>query len=156
MTEMKKARGRTIALHLIKGITFLLILALLLMGLSYVMAPKDNTKESGITNPNANGFYSEPENSIDIAVIGNSDAYSGFSPMELWNSFGYTSSSSSSSGSDSGSSGGSGGEESHPYGMANMAGVGMVDMAEAVARCTALETGGSLAPEAMKAQGIAY
>ena len=34
MTEMKKARGRTIALHLIKGITFLLILALLLMGLS--------------------------------------------------------------------------------------------------------------------------
>ena len=36
-----------------------------------------------------------------------------------------------------------------------MAGVGMVDMAEAVARCTALETDGSLAPEAMKAQAVA-
>ena len=91
MVEMKHPKRRTIALHLVKVITFLLILALLLMGLSYLMAPKDNTKESGITNPNANGFYSEPENSIDVAVIGNSDAYSGFSPMELWNSFGFTS-----------------------------------------------------------------
>ena len=87
---MEKSKN-TLSSCVIKSVVFLLILALLLLGLSYMMAPKDNTKASGITNPNANGFYSEPKNSIDIAVVGNSDAYSGFSPMELWNSFGYTS-----------------------------------------------------------------
>lgn len=91
MVEIKRSKKRSMALHFTKVIVFSLILALLLLSLSYIMAPKDNTKESGITNPNANGFYSEAKNSIDIAVIGNSDAYSGFSPMELWNAFGYTS-----------------------------------------------------------------
>ena len=83
--------NKIIILHIVKPVAFLLILTMLLMGASFILAPKDNTEGSGINNPNAHGFYSEPEDSIDIAVIGNSDAYSGFSPMELWNSFGYTS-----------------------------------------------------------------
>ena len=77
--------------NLIKIVSFLTLLTLLLLTVSYMLAPKDNTKESGIQNPNAHGFYSERENSIDVVVIGNSDAYSGFSPMELWNACGYTS-----------------------------------------------------------------
>ena len=80
---MEKSKN-TLLSCVVKSIVFILILALLLLG-------KDNTKESGIINPNATGFYSEPQNSIDVVVVGNSDAYSGFSPMELWNSFGYTS-----------------------------------------------------------------
>lgn len=87
---MEKSKN-TLLSCVVKSIVFILILALLLLGLSYMMAPKDNTKESGIINPNATGFYFEPQNSIDVVVVGNSDAYSGFSPMELWNSFGYTS-----------------------------------------------------------------
>ncbi len=87
---MEKSKN-TLLSCVVKSIVFILILTLLLLGLSYMMAPKDNTKESGIINPNATGFYSEPKNSIDVVVVGNSDAYSGFSPMELWNSFGYTS-----------------------------------------------------------------
>lgn len=76
---------------LIRAVGFTALLILLVVTSSYMLAPKDNTKESGIVNPSANGFFSEPKGSIDISVIGNSDAYSGFSPMELWNSFGYTS-----------------------------------------------------------------
>ncbi len=79
------------ALYFIKPIVFLIIFSMLLVLTSYMLAPKDNTKGSGINNPNAHGFYSEPKNSIQVAVIGNSDAYSGFSPMELWKNFGYTS-----------------------------------------------------------------
>ncbi len=86
-----KENNKTTLQNVTKCIVFILLLAMLLMGVSYLMAPKDNTKESGITNPNANGFYSEPKNSIDVVMIGNSDAYSGFSPMELWNACGYTS-----------------------------------------------------------------
>ena len=77
--------------QLIRAISFICVMVMLIVASSYMLAPKDNTAEGGITNPNANGFFSEPKNTIDIAVIGNSDAYSGFSPLELWNSYGYTS-----------------------------------------------------------------
>ena len=75
----------------LRAVSFLCLLVLLTVAASYMLAPKDNTPEGGIINPNANGFFSEPENSIEIAVLVNSDAYSGFSPMELWNMYGYTS-----------------------------------------------------------------
>ena len=77
--------------QLIKALSFMCVLLVLIVASSYMLAPKDNTAEGGIVNPNANGFFSEPKDSIDIAVVGNSDAYSGFSPLELWNEYGYTS-----------------------------------------------------------------
>lgn len=77
--------------NLIRSVCFITLLLLLTVSSSYMLAPKDNTKQSGIVNPSAHGFFSEPENSIEVAVIGNSDAYSGFSPMELWKNYGYTS-----------------------------------------------------------------
>ena len=70
--------------NLIRAVSFFAVLILSVVSFSYMLAPKDNTKEAGIVNPSAHGFYSEPKNTIDVAVIGNSDAYSGFSPMELW------------------------------------------------------------------------
>ena len=77
--------------NLIRSVCFITLLLLLTVSSSYMLAPKDNTKQSGIVNPSAHGFFSEPENSIEVAVIGNSGAYSGFSPMELWKNYGYTS-----------------------------------------------------------------
>ena len=74
--------------NLIRSVCFITLLLLLTVSSSYMLAPKDNTKQSGIVNPSAHGFFSEPENSIEVAVIGNSDAYSGFSPMELWKNYG--------------------------------------------------------------------
>lgn len=75
----------------VRAVGFMCVMLVLIVASSYMLAPKDNTAEGGIVNPNANGFFSEPKDSIDIAVIGNSDAYSGFSPLELWNGYGYTS-----------------------------------------------------------------
>lgn len=77
--------------QLIRTIGFMCVIVVLIVASSYMLAPKDNTAEGGIVNPNANGFFSEPKDTVDIAVIGNSDAYSGFSPLELWNGYGYTS-----------------------------------------------------------------
>lgn len=73
----------------IRAVSFLLVLALVFSGLSVILVPKDNSKEGGIFNPNARGFYSEPKNSIELFVVGNSDAYSGYSPMEMWHKYGY-------------------------------------------------------------------
>lgn len=39
----------------------------------------------------AYSFVNEPNNTVQIACIGNSDLYSGFSPLDLWKSTGYTS-----------------------------------------------------------------
>lgn len=75
----------------IRAIAFFLILAILLVMSGYMLMPKGNSKRDGILNPNARGFYAEPTNSIDVAIIGNSDAYSGFSPLELWHNYGITS-----------------------------------------------------------------
>ena len=36
------------------------------------------------------GFYAEPQNTIDVIGIGNSNMANGFSPMELWKQYGYT------------------------------------------------------------------
>lgn len=75
----------------IRATAFFLILAMLLALSGYILMPKGNAKKDGILNPNARGFYAEPTNSIDVAIIGNSDAYSGFSPLELWHNYGITS-----------------------------------------------------------------
>lgn len=77
--------------QLIRAVCFIAVLTILLFAVSVMLEPKDNTNESGVTHTVLYGFLSEPKNTIDIAVIGNSDAGNGFSPLELWNKYGYTS-----------------------------------------------------------------
>ncbi len=76
---------------LIKAVAFIGIFALLLTVTSNIFMPKHNIRENGINYFNARGFYGEPNNSIDIIAVGNSDLYSAFSPMVLWKNHGYTS-----------------------------------------------------------------
>jgi hypothetical protein len=70
--------------------SFITILIALMYFTSFVLMPKGNAESAGMENPNEHGFYGEPKDTIQIAIIGNSDAYSGISPLELWNQHGYT------------------------------------------------------------------
>lgn len=72
-------------------ISFLLIFVILLIVSSAIFAPKNNTADFGMTNVTANGILGEVENSIDIIVLGDSEAYSSISPMEIWNEYSITS-----------------------------------------------------------------
>ena len=56
-----------------------------------VVTPKDISNAGGPLYYRGMGFMSEPENSIDIMVYGNSDVYSGFVPARLFDQHGYTS-----------------------------------------------------------------
>lgn len=60
-------------------------------GLSFLFMPKNNSKESGMIRSDARGFYSEKSGTIDIFMIGNSNAQAAFTPLLLWNRYGYTS-----------------------------------------------------------------
>ncbi len=55
------------------------------------LKPKNNTVESGMEKTELYGFLSEPNHTIDLAVIGDSSAGNGFSPMKLWGDYGITS-----------------------------------------------------------------
>ena len=77
----------------IKCIVFVSIFLAILMVLSKVFIPKNNTLEAGIGKRKitASGVYTEPENTIDVIVLGDSESYTSFIPLELWNQYGFTS-----------------------------------------------------------------
>lgn len=80
-TVIKNA-GATVAF--IAGLLALLLLA------SLVFQPKNNEKAAGIRDVAANGILSEPENTIDVVVIGDSETYSSIIPLQIWEQHGIT------------------------------------------------------------------
>lgn len=77
--------------NILKMVFFLVGFCGIAFLLSIMLRPKTSDAEGGISNPNARGFYGEPENSLDVVVIGNSNAYSAVSPMVLWKKSGIAS-----------------------------------------------------------------
>lgn len=65
--------------------------AAVLAAASRVVMPKNNQGEFGQADPEAHGFLGEPPNTVDVLFLGDSEAYSSFSPMQLWAERGITS-----------------------------------------------------------------
>ncbi len=75
----------------IQGFCFTAILLLLLVILSLFFAPKSNTKSAGMMNNRAYGIMGEPENTIDVVFLGDSETYCAFVPLKIWEKSGVTS-----------------------------------------------------------------
>ncbi len=76
---------------ILRPLLFLALLGLLLIPASLILQPKDNTEEAGIYQASAAGILSQPENSIEVLFLGDSEAYSSFVPLDLWEQTGVTS-----------------------------------------------------------------
>ncbi len=77
--------------HALRILIFSLILFIILFVLSGIMTPKSNNKDDGMYDELANGVLSEPENTLDVLFIGDSEVYSGIMPIKLWKYHGITS-----------------------------------------------------------------
>ena len=76
------AKTKLILKNCTRLVSFILILLLLLYGISFLLEPKNNDDAAGFVNPIASGYLSLEKDTLDVFIVGNSDAYSGFSPMD--------------------------------------------------------------------------
>lgn len=74
----------------LRTVLFFLIFALLFSGVSHLLIPKNNSAEAGIHDAWAKGFLAEPENTIDVLFLGDSELYSCVVPMQIWADQGIT------------------------------------------------------------------
>lgn len=88
---MKKERVISFAKNIATMLAFLFIFSLIMHFLSYMFIPKKNQMETSYRPTVATGFVKEPANSLDVMVFGHSSVYSGISPMEFWQDYGFTS-----------------------------------------------------------------
>ena len=70
---------------------FSLIFAVILYYLSWVFIPKNNLDQAGMRDVSANGILSEKKETIDVLILGDSEAYSSIIPMEMYEKYGFTS-----------------------------------------------------------------
>lgn len=68
---------------------FLLILIVLLIIASCLFAPQEEAL--ALEAETVNGIRSENDNTIDVLVLGDSEAYAAISPMLMWQEYGFTS-----------------------------------------------------------------
>ena len=69
---------------------FLLLLGAVAAALSLLFAPKNNRQDFGMGEMKANGILTEPENTIDVIAVGNSECATAIAPMVLWRERGIT------------------------------------------------------------------
>ena len=82
---MKKVQKRIITAALLTaGLILLLALA------SQLFMPKGNDPDSGMEEVSANGILGEKPGTVDVLILGDSEALCSFIPLQMWKDEGYT------------------------------------------------------------------
>ena len=76
---------------LFSSIIFLIIFCMIFSSLQELLKPKWGEGTGGARETlNANGFYDEPEDTIDVMFFGSSLCFFAVSPMKMWQDYGFT------------------------------------------------------------------
>lgn len=76
--------------NVLKVVLFVTGLAIILLGISKWFVPKNNLEAMGMHQPFANGILGEEKDTVDIVILGDSEAFTSINPMQLWNDYGFT------------------------------------------------------------------
>lgn len=87
---MRQRVTRALRLLLEASVAVAVTLAVL-VALSHVFVPKNNQVEFGQHEARANGVRGELADTVDVLFLGDSEAYTSFSPLQLWGERGITS-----------------------------------------------------------------
>lgn len=88
MSYFQERVNRRLVIHGIQAVTFVLIVFVLLFALSPVFMPKTN---KDLRDSSANGILAEPAGTIDVIIVGDSESYCTFIPLQIWKNHGITS-----------------------------------------------------------------
>lgn len=77
--------------QVLKVLAFALAFVVLLQSLSAFAFSGEKVSQISKRMADSYSYILEPENSVDVVCVGNSDIRSGFVPTELWEKYGYTS-----------------------------------------------------------------
>ena len=88
---MDKALLKQKLIEVVKILAFALVFFIILQVLSVTVFTETSALKYSNNKKDAYSFINEQDDTIQVVGIGNSDVYSGFVPLELWRSFGYTS-----------------------------------------------------------------
>ncbi|MBP3870494.1 MAG: hypothetical protein J6E46_05925 [Faecalicoccus sp.] len=77
--------------YVLRTLFFLIGLVILFWGLSKIFDPKDNAEGYGMSNISAAGILGEDVNTVDVVFIGDSEAWAGVSPLNVYEKYGITS-----------------------------------------------------------------
>lgn len=82
---------RRVNRKVVRSAVFLLGLAVILAAVSVIISPKREIYNAIAVDEKEKSINEEPENTIDVIFMGDSESYSGFSPLQIWAEYGYTS-----------------------------------------------------------------
>ena len=88
MSYFKERMNKRLVTHSIQAVAFFLIVAILLFALSFVFMPKTNKE---LRDSSANGILAEPAGTIDVVIVGDSESFCTFIPLQMWKDYGITS-----------------------------------------------------------------
>ena len=77
--------------NIIKLTAFVLFLCVIFGAFTLILMPKTNTKEAGFKHVSAYSIINEAPDTIDVLILGTSQAYCSFIPLEIWKDIGVTS-----------------------------------------------------------------
>ena len=85
---MTKENVKKLIPQVLKVLAFVIAFAVLLQTLSVFVFNGEKVSQISKRMADSYSFLSEPENSVDVVCVGNSDIRSGFVPTELWEKYG--------------------------------------------------------------------